>query len=202
LYAALERLRNLVMQIGGYELQPVKLMSLPSFEAVASDETKVRVLRLIASGIDTATELSKLVGSSKTGIYRYLKSLMKSGFVIKKGRRYIPSARLYLVYTVEVEDDGVPCIRLVRDRGAILDSRDMIFIKGPECDCSTCPERPRCLEAVRRIAKLLDVKLRSTEPMAAFREVVECVVTRDIPTLLRRACLVLEVPELLVGSQA
>ncbi len=196
MYAALERIKSLAMQVGDHELQPVKLMSLSAFEGVASDDTKVSILRLIARGVSTASELSERIGASKTGVYRYLKSLLKSGFIVKKGRKYYLSARLYLVYSVEIDEDGSPCIRLLRDRGAIVDESDMIFLRGPKCDCSSCPDRPRCLNAVRRIARLLDVKLRSTEPMAGFREIVECVITRDMPALLRKACLVIEVPEM------
>ncbi len=201
-YAALERIKSLVMTFGDYELQPVKLLSLSTFETIVSDETKVSILRLVARGVDTAAELSQRIGASKTGVYRYLKSLLKSGFLVKRGKRYYPSARLYLVYVVETYQDGSPCIRLVKDRGAIVDSGDMILLRGPQCECSSCPERPKCLNAVRKIARLLDVKLRSTEPLAAFKEIVECVVTRDIPALLRRACLVIEVPELSLENQA
>ncbi len=198
----LERLKCLATQIEGRELAPIKLVNLQVFEYLASEPQRLRILRCIARGINTASELSRCVSVSKTGIYRYLKSLVRSGFVTKVGKKYFLTARLYLVYRVEVSDDNTPCIRMVKDMGAIVDSNDVFFIRGPLCECALCNDRARCLDAVRKLARVLDVKIRSTEPLDAFREIVSCVVTRDLPTLLRRACLVIEVPELMLESQA
>lgn len=198
----LERLRCLAIQVDGHELAPIKLVNMQVFEYLASEPQRLKILRCIARGINTASELSSCIKVSKTGIYRYLRSLIRSGFVTKVGKRYFITARLYLVYRVEVSDDNAPCIRLVKDMGAIVDSNDVFFIRGPLCECSLCSDRSKCLEAVRKLARVLDVKIRSTEPLDAFREIVSCIVTRDLPTLLRRACLVIEVPELMLENQA
>jgi len=195
---AVLRLRGLgPTSFNGFKPDLVRLINSRSFTSVVDDDTRRSILTLIARGSTKASEIASKLHLTRTSIYRYLKSLYRAGFICKRRGHFFIASRLFLVYDVVVDDQGSLLIKINQSVGGIVDEdAGFIVIREHSCHCGICAIREECLSSLKRLAKKLDVKIRSESPLEAFKEIVKTVVTRDIVELAKRGYLVLKIPEL------
>jgi len=189
----ISRLRALLPAFSEYEPDLVRLINAKSFEECTRNEVRYRIMTLIARGVSSASAIANGIGVGRTAIYRHLNIMERTGFVVHHNNRYYIAARLFLVYDVDIDSDGSIRIKVFPDRGGFVDGElGFVLVKGPYCKCEVCDFYERCLAAVKRLAKKLDVVIRSEHPLQAFKEIVTTVAQRDVINLIRRGYLIVK----------
>lgn len=187
------RLRALLPAFSEYEPDLVRLINVKSFEECTRNEVRYKILTLIARGISTAAAIASNIGIGRTAIYRHLNIMERTGFIVHHNNRYYIAARFFLVYDVSIDSDGSIRINVFSDRGGFVDGElGFVLVKGPYCKCEVCDLYERCLTAVKKLAKKLDVVVRSEHPLQAFKEIVTVIAQRDVINLIRRGYLVVK----------
>ncbi len=190
--SVIERVRQLFPKHVEYEPDIARLIYLKIFVSSLENETRRQILSLIAKGVNSASEIASNIGTARTAIYRHLNILKKNGFIEHINNRYYLSARIFLAYDVIVSNGSVNIV-ILTDYGAFADEEiGFIVIRGPQCMCDVCDIREQCLAGVKRLAKKLDIKLRSETPIKAFQEIMSMLIERDITTILKKSLLVLK----------
>ncbi|MEM4884686.1 MAG: hypothetical protein QXO77_04155, partial [Saccharolobus sp.] len=122
-----------------------------------------------------------------------LNILLRSGLLMRKNGRYFVSAKMFLVYDVDVESDGYIRLRIHPDKGGFIDEEvGFISIKGESCRCDVCNTFDNCIKAVKNFARKLDVRIRSEKPMHGFIEIVKEIVYRDVLQIVKSGYLVVK----------
>lgn len=177
----------------GYRPDVVRLINVRSFDACASNAMRCRILGLIAQGVNTAADIAKQLNMGRTAVYRHLNALEKHGWIVHTNNKFFIAAKLFLAFDMVLDAEGKIVIQVLPDRGAFVDETvGLILVKGPQCHCEVCVLFQRCLRAVKELARKLDVKIRSETPLAAFKEIVETLVKRDVATLVKKGYLVVK----------
>lgn len=188
----ISRLKALLPASNEYEPDLVRLINVRSFEECTRNEVRYKIMALIARGVSTASAIANDIGIGRTAVYRHLNIMERSGFVVHHNNRYYVAARLFLVYDVGIDSDGTIKIKVFCDRGGFVDGElGFVLVKGPYCKCEVCDLYEQCLAAVKRLAKKLDVVIRSEHPLQAFKEIVTAIAQRDVVNLIKRGYLVL-----------
>ena len=178
------------------DIDIIRMINIKSFETALNNEIRYAIASLIALGTTTASELASKLGIPKTGIYRHLHILRRAGIVEYKSGRFYIASRLFLAYDVDIDENGNIRLHVLPDLGGFIDeSTGFVVVRGQHCKCAVCAKKEWCLNAVKSIAKKLDVKVRSEEPLSAFREIVEELIKRDIAKILKASYLVVKVSE-------
>lgn len=187
----IRRLKSLSLPQGyPEEIDLLRLVNHRLFMNCVNNEIKCAILNLVSKGITSATELAKYLNISRTGIYRHLNVLIKSGLLIYMNGRYYVSAKMFLVYDVDIGDEGFIKLRIHPDKGGFVDEEvGFIFIKGSSCKCEVCKTFDTCTRAVKNIAKKLDIRVRSENPMQAFIEIVRELIYRDVLYIIKNGYL-------------
>jgi DNA-binding transcriptional ArsR family regulator len=178
------------------DIDIIRMINVKSFETALNNETRYAIASLIALGTTTASELATKLGIPKTGIYRHLHILRRAGIIEYKNGKFYIASRLFLVYDVNIDENGNIRLHVLPDLGGFIDeSTGFVVVRGQHCKCAVCTKKEWCLNAVKNIAKKLDVKIRSEEPLSAFREIVEELIKRDVVKILKASYLVVKVSE-------
>ncbi|MEM1525637.1 MAG: winged helix-turn-helix domain-containing protein [Ignisphaera sp.] len=189
---ALKRLNALSLPQGyPKDVDLLRLIDHKMFLNCVSNELKSSIMALIGRGITSATELSKYLRIPRTSIYRHLNILLKSGLLIRKNGRYFVSAKMFLVYDCDIENNGYIRLRIHPDKGGFIDEDiGFVSIKGESCKCDVCNAYDNCIKAVKNFAKKLDIRIRSENPMYGFIEIVREIVYRDVLQIVRNGYLI------------
>ncbi|MEM0026532.1 MAG: winged helix-turn-helix domain-containing protein [Ignisphaera sp.] len=178
------------------EVDIVRLVNYRTFENCIKNEIRCAIISLMARGITTAAEIASSLGISRTAIYRHLNTLKRNGLIVYRDGRFYVAARLFLVYDVDIDEKGSIRMIIFPNKGGFVDETiGFAFVKGEYCRCDVCIAREKCLTAVKNLAKKLDVKIRSENPLDGFREVVEEITRRDLVKILREGFLIVKLPE-------
>ncbi|WP_291999880.1 ArsR family transcriptional regulator [Caldivirga sp.] len=147
------------------------VMSERNFNVVFND-INLTVVSSIAKGISRFNELLKATSVPRGQLSRHLRTLIKSGWLIKGSSGYGFAASVYVVSTVE-EVNGTIIIRLLPNKGAFVDPVHglVIFRDSARDYCSTCPLRMLCTRNVKDMAIKHGIKLHSPEPAEAYMEI-------------------------------
>ncbi|MEM1645064.1 MAG: winged helix-turn-helix domain-containing protein [Ignisphaera sp.] len=191
---SLKRLKALTLPQGYPEdIDLLRLIDYRLFLNCINNELRCSIMMLIGRGITSAMDLSKYLGIPRTGIYRHLNILLRSGLLMRKNGRYFVSAKMFLVYDVDVESDGYIRLRIHPDKGGFIDEEvGFISIKGESCRCDVCNTFDNCIKAVKNFARKLDVRIRSEKPMHGFIEIVKEIVYRDVLQIVKSGYLVVK----------
>jgi predicted transcriptional regulator len=190
------RIKSLKVPVSYPEIDLVRLVNCKVFESCMKNELRCTIVSLLARGATTANEVASALGISRTAIYRHLNALRKNGIITYYNGRFYVGARLFLVYDVEVDEKGYIKLIIHPDKGGFADeSIGFAFVKGKLCKCDICITKDKCLAAVKNLARKLDIKLRSEEPLSGFREIVEEIVKRDIVKVIKEGYLIIRIPE-------
>jgi biotin operon repressor len=191
---AIKRLRSLSIPQGyPEEIDLIRLIDHRSFVNCVSNEVRCSILTLVSKGVTSANDIAKYLNISRTGIYRHLNVLTKSGFLMHINGRYYVSAKIFLVYDVDIDEEGFIKLRIHPDKGGFIDEEiGFAFIKGISCKCEVCRAFDTCTRAVKSIAKKLDIRIRSENPLQAFTEIVKELVYRDVLHIIRGGYLIVK----------
>jgi biotin operon repressor len=192
----INRIKSLTLPANYPEIDLIRMINHKTFESCIKNEIRCAIVSLMARGITTANEIASTLGISRTAIYRHLNTLRKSGVIMYHDGRFYVAARLFLIYDVEVDEKGLINLIIYPNKGGFIDEIiGFAFIKGEYCKCDICIARDRCLNAIKNLAKKLDVKIRSEEPLSGFREIVEEIIRRDIVRVIKEGYLIVKIPE-------
>jgi len=195
-HSPLSRIKSLTPPTHYPEIDLVRLINYRTFESCVKNEIRCVIVSLMARGVTLANEIASALGISRTAIYRHLNALRRGGIITYYNGRFYIAARLFLIYDVEVDEKGFIKLIIHPNKGGFIDeSVGFALVKGEFCKCDTCAARDRCLAAVKNLAKKLDVKIRSEEPLSGFREIVEEIAMRDIARIIKESYLVVKVAE-------
>ncbi len=155
---------NITLEITNY-INAIAVLPQQSFQTLSSSVERIEILSEIAKMPLTLTELSEILGLSKSSVYRHLKRLQTCGWLTQikdKATRklvYMPTALIYLCYTVEDNKliilDDVVCIIVPHCRTLIFKSQNKL-VKSEKCPYE-CEKRSECLRELRKIAKKLNI---------------------------------------------
>jgi len=163
------------------------------------NEVRCAVLSLVSRGYLTAAEIADKLNMHRTAVYRHLNMLERSGFVIHVNNKFYVAARLFLVFDTQLNKspDGVQLgIQIYPDRGGFVDERlGFVLIRGPYCRCEVCSLRDECLRAVKDLARKLSVKIRSEDPLSAFREILQTMIEEEVAPIIRRSFMIVKYAE-------
>lgn len=160
--------------------------------AIASD-VRYAIVSLIAKGVISANDIAEYLGISRTGIYRHLNILQKCGLLIHRDGKYFVASRMFLVYDVDLDNDNYIKIRVYPDKGGFVDEDlGFVLVKGGLCRCDVCKTFEKCLKAVKNLAKKLEIKVRSENPLDAFVEIVREIVYRDVLSIIKNGYLIVK----------
>ncbi len=152
----------------------IRLLREDMFDIALARE-RLPILKLIVFGITRASVLSEKLHIPKSTLYRHLNTLMRAGWIERKGDgEYVLASKIFLVYRILAEDDNV-MISIVNNKGAFVDRKTgLIIVTGrqPPVNCIRCRELQRCTEIAKSIARKLGIKLRSITPAEAFVEIM------------------------------
>ena len=192
----IDRLKSFTVPPNYPEIDIVRLINNKTFDNCVKNEIRCAMVSLMAKGITSATEIASALGMPRTAIYRHLNILRRSGIVVYRDGRFYVAARLFLVYDIEANEDGSIKMVIHTDKGGFIDETiGFVFVKGELCKCDACTVRDKCLNAVKNLAKRLDVKIRSENPLSCFKEIVEELIKRDVVKALKEGYLILKLPE-------
>jgi len=197
-----QRIMALTLPPNYPEIDVVRLINYRTFENCIKNEVRCAMVSLMARGITTAAEIASALGISRTAIYRHLNALRKSGIVAYRDGKFYVAARLFLVYDVDIDEKGSIKITVYPNKGGFIDEAiGFAFVKGEYCRCDVCVVRDKCLNAVKNLAKKLDVKIRSENPLDGFREIVEEITKKDLIKLLKDGYLIAKLSEEIIEEE-
>uniref|UniRef100_A0A7C2VB04 ArsR family transcriptional regulator n=1 Tax=Ignisphaera aggregans TaxID=334771 RepID=A0A7C2VB04_9CREN len=194
LYESLKRLNTLVVpSAASEEVDLLRLINYRMFMRCVNNEDRCVILSLIARGVTSANDIANVLGTSRTGIYRHLNILEKSGMIVHKDGRFYIAAKMFLVYDVEMDNDGYIRVNIHPDKGGFVDEgTGLVLVKGENCKCNVCKNLDLCTRAVKNLAKKLDVKIRSENPLNAFSEIVKGIIYRDVLGIINNGYLIVK----------
>jgi biotin operon repressor len=169
----------------------IRLIDYRSFMNCINNEVRCAILTLISKGITSAADIAKYLNISRTGIYRHLNVLARSGFLMHMNGKYYISAKIFLIYDVDIDSDGFIKLKIHPDKGGFVDEEaGFVLIKGPICKCEVCRAFDTCIKAVKSVAKKLDIRIRSENPLQAFTEIIRELIYRDVYHVIRNGYLI------------
>lgn len=178
------------------DIDLVRLINYRMFVSCINNDIRCSIMSLIAKGITSALDVSKILGLSRTAIYRHLNALRRNGLLIYRDGNYFVAARIFLVYDVSVDSEGLIRITVYPDKGGFIDEDlGFVLVKGELCRCEVCRVFEHCLKAVKNLARRLDVKIRSEKPIEAFIEIAREVTYRDVFNIMKNGYLVVKTAE-------
>ncbi|MGC8543121.1 MAG: ArsR family transcriptional regulator [Vulcanisaeta sp.] len=166
--------------IPGYDSEYV-LMRSSDFNTALNDED----LSIILTIIRGSTKFTQIMNETKMPrgkLARHLTRLMKAGWIIKNGNRYLPSGRIYVVYDIHNVDSSIG-IDISMTKGAFIDPiHGLVIVNGEPLHnyCAACPLRQVCVGNVKSLAHKYGIKLRGAEPSEAYVELFRELVRRDL----------------------
>ncbi|GGP21981.1 hypothetical protein GCM10007981_16150 [Thermocladium modestius] len=166
--------------VGGNHLpvQTIALLPKSAFDELIEAPLKYELMGILANGPATVTEASAKLRLLKGAVHRHIKSLEELGWIrqlsaaeakrlnlTREANRiyYIPTALVYLGYSIEYDNDNT-VIKMLSNYGAFIDSRKGKFIlrtptaRMPLCE-SECPEHQYCSDWAMRTAKQFKVNV-------------------------------------------
>ncbi|MGC9153543.1 MAG: helix-turn-helix domain-containing protein [Vulcanisaeta sp.] len=163
----------------------IRILSESNFDfGVQLDRAKL--LKLIAFGIVSPTELFRRAGIPRTRVFRYLSGLVRRGWLIRKDGGYYLAATIFLVYRVRELDDYV-VLEVLNDKGAIVDQRaGLVIINGKESPraCPRCPLLQECTSNIKSISKSLGITIKSVAPADAYLELISTIINEGLVKML------------------
>lgn len=171
----------------------IRLINYRMFTSCISNEIRCAIVSLVAKGLTSAIDIANALGISRTAIYRHLNVLRRSGILIHKDGRFFVSARIFLVYDADVDNEGYIKVRIHPDKGGFIDEEvGFVLVKGQLCRCDICRAFDSCLRAVKNLAKKLDIKVRSEKPLDAFIEIAKEITYRDALSIIKNGYLIVK----------
>lgn len=191
---ALKRIRSLSLpKIYPKDMDLIRLVNCKIFDSCVINEIRCNIMSLIAKGYTSALDIANKLGISRTAIYRHLNILKKNGLLIHRDGRYFVAARIFLVYDADVDNEGFIRIMVHSNKGGFMDEDiGFVLVRGKMCKCDICKAFERCLKAVKDLAKKLDVKIRSENPLNGFIEIAREIIYRDVLNIIKTGYLVVE----------
>lgn len=159
-------------------IQTMALLPRSAFDELINSPLKYEVMKILANGPATVTEVSARLHLLKGAVHRHIKSLEELGWIrqlnasetkklnlTREANRiyYIPTALVYLGYLIEHDNENT-IIKMLSDYGAFIDSRKGKFIlrtptdRKPLCE-SECPEHQYCSDWALRMAKQFKINM-------------------------------------------
>jgi len=163
----------------------IRILSETNFDfGVQLDRTKL--LKLIAFGIVSPTELMRRTGIPRTRVFRYLSALVRRGWLVRRDGGYYLAATIFLVYRVrELGDYAV--LEVLNDKGAIVDQRaGLVIINGKESPkaCPRCPLLQECTKNIKSISRSLGITIKSAAPADAYLELISAIINEGLVKML------------------
>ncbi len=152
----------------------IRLLREDMFDVALARE-RLPILKLIVFGVTRASALSEKLHIPKSTLYRHLNTLMRAGWIERKGDGdYVLASNIFLVYKILANEENV-MITIMNNKGAFIDRRTgLIIVTGrqPPVNCMRCRELQKCTEIAKNVAKSIGIKLRSLTPAEAFVEIM------------------------------
>jgi hypothetical protein len=147
---------------------------------------RAKLLKLIAFGIVSPTELMRRTGVPRTRVFRYLGALVRRGWLVRRDGGYYLAATIFLVYRVRGLGDYA-VLEVLNDKGAIVDQRaGLVIINGKESPkaCPRCPLLQECTKNVKSIGRSLGITIKSTTPADAYLELISAIINEGLVKIL------------------
>ncbi|MFB6471078.1 MAG: helix-turn-helix domain-containing protein [Vulcanisaeta sp. AZ3] len=163
----------------------IRILSEANFEfGVQLDKSKL--LKLIAFGIASPTELTRRTGIPRTRVFRYLNALIKHGWLVRRDGGYYLAATIFLVYRVRKFNDYT-ALEVLNDKGAVVDQKaGLVIINGKESPraCPRCPLLEECTSNIKSISHLLNITIKSATPADAYLELISAIIDEGLVKML------------------
>ena len=163
----------------------IRILSEANFDfGVQLDKTKL--LKLIAFGIASPTELARRTNIPRTRVFRYLNALIKHGWLVRRDGDYYLTATIFLVYRVRELGDYV-VLEVLNDKGAIVDQKaGLVIINGKESPkaCPRCPLLQECTKNIKSISRSLGITIKSAAPADAYLELISAIINEGLVKML------------------
>lgn len=148
---------------------------------------RAKLLKLIAFGVASPTELIRRLNMPRARVFRYLNALIRRGWLVRKDGGYYLAATIFLVYRVkELGDYAV--LEVLNDKGgAIVDQRaGLVIINGKESPraCPRCPLLQECTNNIKSISRSLGVTIKSITPADAYLELISTIINEGLVKIL------------------
>ncbi|ADN50483.1 helix-turn-helix domain-containing protein [Vulcanisaeta distributa] len=147
---------------------------------------RAKLLKLIAFGVVSPTELIRRLNMPKAKVFRYLNALIKHGWLVRKDGGYYLAATIFLVYRVR-EFGDYAVLEVLNDKGAIVDQKaGLVIINGKESPraCPRCPLLQECTNNIRSISKSLGITIKSVTPADAYLELISTIINEGLVKIL------------------
>ncbi len=163
----------------------IRILSEYNFDyGVQLDRSKL--LKLIAFGVASPTELVRRLNMPRARVFRYLNALIRRGWLVRRDGGYYLAAAIFLVYRVRGLGDYA-VLEVLNDKGAIVDHRaGLVIINGKESPraCPRCPLLQECTNNIRSISKSLGVTIKSVTPADAYLELISTIINDGLVKML------------------
>ncbi|GAB6947203.1 hypothetical protein JCM16161A_13330 [Vulcanisaeta sp. JCM 16161] len=147
---------------------------------------RAKLLKLIAFGVASPTELIRRLNMPRAKVFRYLNALIRHGWLVRKDGGYYLAATIFLVYRVrELGDYAV--LEVLNDKGAIVDQRaGLVIINGKESPraCPRCPLLQECTNNIKSISRSLGITIKSVTPADAYLELISTIINEGLVKIL------------------
>ncbi len=147
---------------------------------------RAKLLKLIAFGVASPTELVRRLNMPRAKVFRYLNALIKRGWLVRKDGGYYLAATIFLVYRVR-EFGDYAVLEVLNDKGAIVDQKaGLVIINGKESPkaCPRCPLLQECTNNIRSISKSLGITITSITPADAYLELISTIINEGLVKIL------------------
>ncbi|MGC8607929.1 MAG: helix-turn-helix domain-containing protein [Vulcanisaeta sp.] len=147
---------------------------------------RAKLLKLIAFGVASPTELIRRLNMPRAKVFRYLNALIKRGWLVRKDGGYYLAATIFLVYRVR-EFGDYAVLEVLNDKGAIVDQKaGLVIINGKESPkaCPRCPLLQECTNNIRSISKSLGITITSITPADAYLELISTIINEGLVKIL------------------
>ena len=147
---------------------------------------RAKLLKLIAFGVSSPTELIRRLNMPKSKVFRYLNALIGRGWLVRKDGGYYLAATIFLVYRVRGFGDYA-VLEVLNDKGAIVDQRaGLVIINGKESPraCPRCPLLQECTDNIRSISRSFGITIKSATPADAYLEIISAIINEGLVKIL------------------
>ncbi|GAB6943784.1 helix-turn-helix domain-containing protein [Vulcanisaeta sp. JCM 14467] len=147
---------------------------------------RAKLLKLIAFGVASPTELIRRLNMPKSKVFRYLNALISRGWLVRKDGGYYLAATIFLVYRVRGFGDYA-VLEVLNDKGAIVDQRaGLVIINGKESPraCPRCPLLQECTDNIRSISRSFGITIKSATPADAYLEIISAIINEGLVKIL------------------
>mgnify|MGYP001770638539 FL=1 len=147
---------------------------------------RAKLLKLIAFGVSSPTELVRRLNMPRARVFRYLNALIGRGWLVRKDGGYYLAATIFLVYRVRGFGDYA-VLEVLNDKGAIVDQRaGLVIINGKESPraCPRCPLLRECTDNIRSISRSFGITIKSVTPADAYLEIISAIINEGLVKIL------------------